>query len=123
MRSAPTLKIWMTPLASVAMLEKLALLKMAFCKAPVLSSVSACRTSVSSSIVSAPFLWAANMDLRLRTDADPLHSLGAIRRGRTRRRGTREQERHRVRHPRQDAKAPHLSQEARNQALASCLCR
>jgi len=29
MRSAPTLKIWMTPLASVAMLEKFALLKMA----------------------------------------------------------------------------------------------
>jgi hypothetical protein len=28
-RSAPTLKIWMTPLASVAILEKLALLKMA----------------------------------------------------------------------------------------------
>ena len=32
MRSAPTLKIWMTPFASVAMLEKLALLKMARCK-------------------------------------------------------------------------------------------
>jgi len=30
MRSAPTLKIWMTPRASVAMLEKFALLKMAF---------------------------------------------------------------------------------------------
>jgi hypothetical protein len=37
MRSAPTLKIWMTPLASVAMLEKLALLKMALCSAPVLT--------------------------------------------------------------------------------------
>jgi hypothetical protein len=34
MRSAPTLKIWMTPLASVAMLEKLALLKIALCRAP-----------------------------------------------------------------------------------------
>jgi hypothetical protein len=33
MRSAPTLKIWMTPAASVAMLEKLALLKIAFCSA------------------------------------------------------------------------------------------
>src|ERR1700722_15774225 len=33
-RSAPTLKIWMTPLASVAMLEKLALLKIALCSAP-----------------------------------------------------------------------------------------
>src|SRR5580765_190949 len=39
-RSAPTLKIWMTPLASVAMLEKLALLKIALCKAPVLSRAS-----------------------------------------------------------------------------------
>jgi hypothetical protein len=37
MRSAPTLKIWMTPWASVAMLEKLALLKIALCNAPVLS--------------------------------------------------------------------------------------
>jgi hypothetical protein len=34
MRSAPTLKIWITPLASVAMLEKLALLKIALCRAP-----------------------------------------------------------------------------------------
>jgi hypothetical protein len=33
MRSAPTLKIWITPLASVAMLEKLALLKIALCSA------------------------------------------------------------------------------------------
>src|SRR5450759_4220571 len=40
MRSAPTLKIWMTPFASVAMLEKLALLKIAFCRAPVLSKDS-----------------------------------------------------------------------------------
>ena len=39
-RSAPTLKIWMTPLASVAMLEKLALLKIALCNAPALSSES-----------------------------------------------------------------------------------
>ncbi len=40
MRSAPTLKIWMTPFASVAILEKLALLKIAFCRAPVLSKDS-----------------------------------------------------------------------------------
>src|ERR1700726_4860256 len=40
MRSAPTLKIWMTPLASVAMLEELALLKIALCRAPALSSAS-----------------------------------------------------------------------------------
>src|SRR6266581_3907032 len=39
-RSAPTLKIWMTPFASVAMLEKLALLKIALCRAPVLSRAS-----------------------------------------------------------------------------------
>ena len=48
-RSAPTLKIWMTPLASVAMLEKLALLKMALCNAPVFSSASGERTSVAAS--------------------------------------------------------------------------
>src|SRR5438876_366124 len=40
MRSAPTLKIWMTPFASVAMLEKFALLKIASCSAPVLSSAA-----------------------------------------------------------------------------------
>src|SRR5688572_30044229 len=45
MRSAPTLKIWMTPLASVAMLEKLALLKIALCKAPVLNSASGGRAA------------------------------------------------------------------------------
>jgi hypothetical protein len=37
MRSAPTLKIWMTPSASVAMLEKLTLLKIASCSAPAFS--------------------------------------------------------------------------------------
>jgi hypothetical protein len=36
----------MTPLASVAMLEKLALLKIALCRAPVLSSTSAWPASV-----------------------------------------------------------------------------
>ena len=47
MRSAPTLKIWMTPFASVAMLEKLALLKIALCRAPALSSASsACLRAV-----------------------------------------------------------------------------
>jgi hypothetical protein len=49
MRSAPTLKIWMTPFSSVAMLEKLALLKIAFCRAPVLSRASLRRTSVTTS--------------------------------------------------------------------------
>ena len=46
MRSAPTLKIWITPFASVAMLEKLALLKIALCRAPVFSRASWRRTSV-----------------------------------------------------------------------------
>src|SRR5688572_28180221 len=52
MRSAPTLKIWMTPLASVAMLEKLALLKIALCRAPVVSSASALRASTLASAAS-----------------------------------------------------------------------
>src|SRR5438309_11451204 len=46
MRSAPTLKIWITPFASVAILEKLALLKIALCKAPALSNAFSRRTSV-----------------------------------------------------------------------------
>jgi hypothetical protein len=57
MRSAPTLKIWMTPWASVAMLEKLALLRIARCRAPALSSTSsACLTSV----VSASNFWSSS---------------------------------------------------------------
>src|SRR5712664_4296753 len=40
------LKIWMTPLASVAMLEKLALLKIALCSAPVWRSASVWAASV-----------------------------------------------------------------------------
>ena len=43
MRSAPTLKTWITPCASVAILEKLALLKMAPFKAPSFSK--GCRIS------------------------------------------------------------------------------
>src|SRR5687767_14609883 len=46
MRSAPTLKIWITPFSSVAMLEKLALFRIAFCRAPVFSTASLRRTSV-----------------------------------------------------------------------------
>src|SRR5471032_1026303 len=38
MRSAPTLNIWITPCASVAMQEKLALLKIASCKAPAFNT-------------------------------------------------------------------------------------
>jgi hypothetical protein len=36
----------MTPFSSVAMLEKLALLKIAFCSAPVLSRAASRRTSL-----------------------------------------------------------------------------
>src|SRR3954468_2797051 len=36
MRSAPTLNTWMIPRSSVAMIEKLALVKIAFCNAPAL---------------------------------------------------------------------------------------
>ncbi len=43
MRSAPTLKIWMTPFASVAMLEKLALLKIACWRAPAFLRASSAR--------------------------------------------------------------------------------
>jgi hypothetical protein len=43
----------MTPFASVAMLEKFALLKIALCKAPVFSRVSVCWTSLITSAVSA----------------------------------------------------------------------
>src|SRR5476651_1263398 len=50
MRSAPTLKIWMTPFSSVAMLEKLALFRIAFCRAPVLSTASLRRSSVLNSM-------------------------------------------------------------------------
>src|SRR5258706_12547469 len=51
MRSAPTLKSWMTPFSSVAMLEKLALLRIALCSAPVLSRAASRRTSVTPSAV------------------------------------------------------------------------
>src|SRR5882724_11758241 len=43
----------MTPFSSVAMLEKLALLKIAFCKAPVLSRAASRRTSVTASALPA----------------------------------------------------------------------
>ena len=46
MRSAPTLNSWMMPFSSVAMIEKLALVRIAFCKAPVFSNASWRRTSV-----------------------------------------------------------------------------
>jgi hypothetical protein len=51
------LKIWITPLASVAMLEKLALLKMAFCSAPALTmESSASRTAEPSQPLFSPEL-------------------------------------------------------------------
>src|SRR5687767_14249683 len=48
MCSAPTLKSWMTPASSVAMLEKLALLKIASWRAPVLKSAASRRAPGSS---------------------------------------------------------------------------
>src|ERR1700730_2473536 len=51
----------MTPFASVAMLEKLALLKIALCKAPAFSRASVCPTSTLTSAVSAAFLRAIDM--------------------------------------------------------------
>src|SRR3954471_4653253 len=53
MRSAPTLNIWITPFASVAMLEKLALLKIALCRAPAVSRASCRRPSVITSTIPA----------------------------------------------------------------------
>src|ERR1039458_6494465 len=44
----------MTPFSSVAILEKLALLKIAFCRAPVFSRASSRRTSVMTSTKPAP---------------------------------------------------------------------
>src|ERR1044072_696428 len=40
MRSAPTLNSWMMPFSSVAMIENLALLRIAFCNAPACSSAA-----------------------------------------------------------------------------------
>src|ERR1700687_4115909 len=51
----------MTPFASVAMLEKLALLKIALCNAPVLSRASLCRTSMLASAASAVLLSAVGI--------------------------------------------------------------
>jgi hypothetical protein len=48
MRSAPTLKIWITPFSSVAILEKLALLNIASCKGTVISRVFLLSISISS---------------------------------------------------------------------------
>src|SRR4029450_8006550 len=50
-RSAPTLNSWVRPLSGGAMLEKLALWRMAFCSAPVLRSASCRRTSAPASAV------------------------------------------------------------------------
>src|ERR1700724_3375863 len=60
-RSAPTLKSWMTPFASVAILEKLALLKIARCKGRVFNRASVCNTSLLASVASAVFVWAIRM--------------------------------------------------------------
>src|SRR5947209_1371789 len=64
MRSAPTLKIWITPFASVAMLEKLALFKIAFCSAPAVSTAS-CRLPSVMTSVPPPVSAAAELGLFL----------------------------------------------------------
>ena len=61
MRSAPTLKICITPFASVAILEKFALLKIALCKASVLMSASWRRISVILSATTAAGMRMAGM--------------------------------------------------------------
>ena len=53
----------MTPFASVAMLEKFALLKIARCKAPAFSKPCVCRTFVSTSATSGELLWSAGICL------------------------------------------------------------
>src|SRR6476620_11186140 len=56
MASAPTLKIWMTPLASVAMLEKFALLKIALCSASALRTAAVRRRNMSKTPLLAPLV-------------------------------------------------------------------
>jgi hypothetical protein len=67
MRSAPTLNSWMTPFSSVAMLEKLALLKMASWRAPVLIRASLRRTSVTTSAATMFPSMRAGCAMRLRS--------------------------------------------------------
>src|SRR5580698_7006044 len=81
MRSAPTLKIWITPLASVAMLEKLALLKIAFCKAPVFSSASALPVSLGTSGCSAEPLAIETVELAAARSREAIKSLSIIQLG------------------------------------------
>src|ERR1700723_877326 len=78
MRSAPTLKIWITPLASVAMLEKLALLKIAFCKAPVFSNASALPVSLGTSGCSAAPLAIGTVELTAARSREAIESLSIV---------------------------------------------
>src|SRR6266550_4939016 len=66
MRWAPTLKIWMTPFASVAMLEKFALLKIAFCRAPAFKTAWVWTASRLNSADSFVLLMAVRMSPQLR---------------------------------------------------------
>src|SRR4030088_1084143 len=47
MRSAPKLNSWMMPFSSVAMIEKLALVRIAFCNAPAFSKAVLCMVASS----------------------------------------------------------------------------
>src|SRR5688572_2590048 len=84
MRSAPTLKSWMMPFSSVAMSEKLALVRIAFCRAPVLSSASWRRISLTrsampgSSATTRPYPASDMGRIHLKREIDdyPGHSLG-----------------------------------------------
>src|SRR6185436_18873257 len=53
MRSAPTLKSWMMPFSSVAMIEKLGLVRIAYCKDRALTNDPWRRATVASSILPA----------------------------------------------------------------------
>src|SRR5579863_6067711 len=81
MRSAPTLKIWITPLASVAMLEKLALLKIAFCSAPVLSSASALPESLGTSGCSGEPLAVRTVGVAAARSREAIESLSIVQLG------------------------------------------
>src|ERR1017187_4704955 len=85
MRSAPTLKSCMTPFSSVAMLEELALLKIAFCSAPAFSSAasntSSSRFTPRSSFSGFFAIWVICCSASLVSRSSARHSWLEVRRG------------------------------------------
>src|SRR4249919_383812 len=79
MRSAPTLNNWMMPFSSVAIIEKLALVRIAYCKAPALSSAFWWRTSAV--VSTAPASWAMVGSSAILDMADFCEKCAAIRAG------------------------------------------